>query len=155
MPEKLRAYKPDAPLEYAISVHSLKSTSYTIGANRIGRQAEELEAAANSGNTEFINTYNDALITMLEKLIPKLKFFLEDVEAKKQKPLQPAPDPALLTRVLEACTAYDMERLDAVMEQLELYEYESQDELIKWLREQINTSELEKIIERLSNSITS
>jgi signal transduction histidine kinase/CheY-like chemotaxis protein len=150
MPEKLRAFTPKGLQDYAISVHSLKSTSYTIGANRIGKKAEDLEAAANSGNIEFINIHNDALISALENLVPKLEIFLEEIQGKNRKPVRQTPDPALFDQIFAACEAYDMERLDAAMEQLEAYDYENQAELVKWLREQVDTSELEKIKERLS-----
>ncbi|MDR1899676.1 MAG: response regulator [Treponema sp.] len=154
LPEKIRAYtgsrnKPESQ-GYTIAVHSLKSTSYTIGANQMGKRAGDLEAAVNSGDTEFIKANNGALAAALENLIPRLGMFLEDIQNKNQKPVRQNPDPALLAGVLEASAAYDMEKLDAAMDALEQYHYESQAELIKWLREQIDMSELEKIKERLS-----
>ncbi|MDR2109917.1 MAG: response regulator, partial [Spirochaetaceae bacterium] len=78
--EKLRTY-PAAALgeDYRITVHNLKSTSYTIGAQHIGSMAEELERAAVSGDREFINNHNKALVRDLEKLLPALGNLLEEI----------------------------------------------------------------------------
>jgi CheY-like chemotaxis protein len=146
---KIREYTQETHSVYALTVHSLKSTSYTIGADSIGQKAEALEAAAHSGDVNFIKTHNKTLIDALEALIPKLENVLEGIKNQNQKPSRPAPDPALLAKILEACTTYNMEQLDAAVDELELYRYESQSDLVEWIREQVNISELEKIRERL------
>ncbi|MFP3043559.1 ATP-binding protein [Treponema primitia] len=138
----------DTPADYKILMHSLKGTSYTIGAEDTGKLAEELERAVGKGDIEFINTHIGALLDALETLGVNLADFLD--QAKKRKPQQAAPDPALLTKVLEASIQYDMGQLDAAMDELERYDYESGSDLIIWLREKIADSELEKIQERLS-----
>jgi HPt (histidine-containing phosphotransfer) domain-containing protein len=138
----------DTPSDYKILMHSLKGTSYTIGAQAIGKMAEELEQAAGKGDTKFINAHNVALLEGLENLSTKLGNFLE--QTKKRKPLQTAPDPALLAKILEASIHFDMGQLDAAMDELEQYDYESGSDLIVWLREKIADSELEEIQERLS-----
>jgi CheY-like chemotaxis protein len=150
--EKLRTYTEETPKEdYKITVHNLKSTSYTIGAQHIGSMAEELEKAAVSGDTEFIKSRNEALIRALEKLLPALEKFLEEIEGGNPKPVRPAPDPALLAAVLEACSDYNMEQLDKAITELGQYRYESQGDLVEWIREESDKSELESIKERLKN----
>jgi CheY-like chemotaxis protein len=150
-PEKIRTYTEETHSTYILTVHSLKSTSYTVGASRIGSKAEELEAAAQAKDSEFIRMHNSELIGILESLIPKLENFLEEIRGKNPKQVRQQPDPALLHKVFEACLAYDIENLDAAMAELEQYAYESQSELIEWLREQIDRSEFEKIKERLED----
>jgi CheY-like chemotaxis protein len=148
--EKIRAYTEEAPVEdYRITIHNLKSTSYTIGAQLIGSMAEELERAAISGDPAFIKSHNKALIMALEKLLPTLGNLLEEIEAGSQKPVRPAPDPALLAEVLEACSTYNMEQLDNAIDELGQYRYESQGDLVEWIREESDKSELESIRERL------
>jgi CheY-like chemotaxis protein len=144
--------------DYRIIAHSLKSASYTIGADAIGKLAEELEHAADDlltnnsddGKHAFISARSGELVESLEKLGENLAGFLEKTKIVNKKPVQSAPDPALLAKVLAACRQYDMGQLDAAMEELERYDYESQADLIAWLREQVDKSELEKIQERLS-----
>jgi len=137
--------------EFKIAMHSIKSTSYTIEARQIGSIAEELEKAADAENFTLIQTRNPYLISALEELIPKLKNFLEEINNAAGKPLRPEPDPVLLSRILEACAGYDMEQLDRAIAELEQYSYESQADLVEWLRRQIDKSELESIRERLSH----
>jgi signal transduction histidine kinase/AmiR/NasT family two-component response regulator/HPt (histidine-containing phosphotransfer) domain-containing protein len=150
--EKIRTWTAETlEKEYKIAVHSLKSTSYTIGARHIGSMAEELEKAAAAGDGEFIKSHNDALVAAVEKLIPALGNFLEEIKDASQKPARPSPDPALFAEILSACSDYDMARLDKAMAGLEQYRYESQADLVEWLREKINQSELENIRERLEN----
>ena len=137
--------------DYKIAVHSLKSSSYSIGARQIGRIAEELEQAASSGDMDFINAHNGDLTTALEKLIPGLETLLEEINELNTSPPRPEPDPVLLGRLMDACADYDMAKLDAVIDELGKYRYESQGDLVRWLKEQSGKSELEKIRERLSD----
>jgi signal transduction histidine kinase/DNA-binding NarL/FixJ family response regulator/HPt (histidine-containing phosphotransfer) domain-containing protein len=137
--------------EYRIAMHSMKGTSYTVGALQLGNMAEQLENAAASGDREFINTHNGALIDSLENLIPRLQSFLEEIANSIKKPQRREPDPALLAKLLKASVSYDVEQLDAAMDELEQYHYETQSDLITWLREQVSRSELDNIIERLSS----
>jgi HPt (histidine-containing phosphotransfer) domain-containing protein len=137
--------------DYKIAVHSLKSTSYTVGAKSIGSMAEELEKAAASGDMEFIQSHNDALVAALKKLMLSIGNLLEETRSANQKPLRPAPDPSLLAAILKACSNYDMELLDKTMAELEQYRYEARVDLIEWLRKEIDKSELESIKERLES----
>jgi CheY-like chemotaxis protein len=152
VPDKIQSFAAnntkDTPSDWKILMHSLKGTSYTIGAEAIGKMAEELERAVGKGDIAFINAHNGALLAAIENLSASLAEFIE--QATKRKPVQAAPDPALLTKILEASIQYDMGQLDAAMDELERYDYESGSDLIVWLREKIADSELEKIQERLS-----
>lgn len=54
--------------DYAIKVHALKSTSLTIGAERLAEQAKMLEQAGKSGNTEYIRHSHWALLRIYDQL---------------------------------------------------------------------------------------
>ena len=54
---------------YAIHVHSLKSTSRMIGATALSEVAAGLEAAANSGNGDAILAGHDPMMDMYDKVI--------------------------------------------------------------------------------------
>ena len=54
---------------YAIHVHSLKSTSKMIGATRLSEAAAKLEAAANSGDGDTILAGHDAMMDGYHKVI--------------------------------------------------------------------------------------
>jgi signal transduction histidine kinase/DNA-binding response OmpR family regulator len=139
--------------DYAITVHGIKGSSYGISADSIGRRAEELEHAAKDGNAGFVKTENGTFIEAAERFIANLTELLDMLEEKIQKPRRAAPDPDLLARIGNAAENYDMGELDSAMEELEQYAYESDAELVPWLREQIDKSEFEEIAERLVSRI--
>jgi chemotaxis protein histidine kinase CheA len=146
--EKLKSFTA-APDAYKIAAHSLKSTSYTVGAKQLGSMAEGLEKAVTEGNAEYVNVHNTAVVATIEKLIPALGGFLDEIKKAEQKPSRSKPDPAILARLLKACVDYDMEGMDTAIHELEQFHYDSQADLVEWLRKEINKSEFEEIRERL------
>jgi signal transduction histidine kinase/DNA-binding response OmpR family regulator len=143
------AHVTDLLSDYAITVHGIKGSSYGISADPIGHKAEELEHAAKAGDTDFVKAKNEVFIEAAEQFIERLTELLEILEEKIEKPHKAAPDPDLLAKVRDAAEHYDMGELDDAMEELEQCVYESDGELVSWLREQIEKSEFEEIAERL------
>jgi CheY-like chemotaxis protein/nitrogen-specific signal transduction histidine kinase len=143
------AHVTDLLSDYAITVHGIKGSSYGISADPVGHRAEELEHAAKAGNVDFVKAENGTFIKVTEQFIARLTELLDILEEKIQKPRKTAPDPDLLARVRDAAEHYDMGELDSAMEELEQCVYESDGELVSWLREQIEKSEFEEITERL------
>jgi CheY-like chemotaxis protein len=149
--EKLKSFTAAALDAYKIAAHSLKSTSYTVGAKKMGNMAESLEKAASEGNAEYVKSHNAAAVGTIEKLIPALGNFLERIKKAEQKPSRGEPDPAILARLLKACIDYDMEGMDTAIGELEQFRYESQADLVEWLRKTINKSEFEEIRKHLES----
>jgi CheY-like chemotaxis protein/HPt (histidine-containing phosphotransfer) domain-containing protein len=143
------ARNPEPAADYAITVHGIKGSSYGISAEAIGKWAEKLEHAAKAGDLTLVEAENAGFIEAAEQFIADVKGFLDMLEEKRQKPLKAAPDPALLERIREAVENYDMSELENAMEELEQYGYESDTDLVPWLREQIDKSEFEEIAVRL------
>jgi CheY-like chemotaxis protein len=135
--------------DYAITVHGIKGSSYGVSADFIGQKAEQLEHAAKTGNADFINKENETFIKAAEQFIANLTEQLDVLEETLAKPRKDAPDPALLARIYDAAENYDMNELDEVMEELEQCVYELDTTLVPWLREQIDKSDFEEILERL------
>ncbi len=54
--------------DYAVKVHALKSTSLTIGAEKLSAQAKELEMAGKRGDVDFIRAHHSALMRAYEEL---------------------------------------------------------------------------------------
>ncbi|MDR3342597.1 MAG: response regulator [Treponema sp.] len=151
MLESIRDISPETRSVYAITVHGIKGSSYGISAESVGRQAEALEGAAKAGNLEFIKSHNGAFIEAVETLIQNLQGFFEKIDQEIQKPKKSAPDPEILSVMLNASKNYDMEKLDTALACLEKYRYESQGELVEWLHEQIGKSEFGAIEKRLTD----
>jgi signal transduction histidine kinase/CheY-like chemotaxis protein len=150
MLESIRDVRAETLSVYAITVHGVKGSSYGISAESVGRQAEALEEAAKAGNLEFIKSHNGAFIEAVETLIQNFQGFFEKIDQEIQKPKKSAPDPEILSAMLNASKNYDMEKLDTALAELERYRYEFQGELVEWLHEQIGKSEFGAIEKRLT-----
>ncbi|MFP3090349.1 ATP-binding protein [Treponema sp. TIM-1] len=135
--------------DYAITVHGIKGSSYGIAAEIIGQRAEKLEHAAKAGDMAFIEAENEDFINSTGKFITGLMGLLAILEDKRQKPRKPAPDPALLARIRHAAENYNIGELDQLIEELEQGDYESDPDLVPWLRGQIDKSGFKEIAERL------
>ena len=60
----MTSYLDNGDLEnYEILVHSLKSTSRTVGADELADEAKALEDASREKNTEFVKAHHDSFIT--------------------------------------------------------------------------------------------
>ena len=138
--------------EYAVTVHGLKGSSYGICANAVGRGAEELENAARAGDIDRVLADNAPFIEMVRLLLLDLKELLQKAGAgKKNKTKAAAPDPAMLSRLLDAASRYRASLMEEVLAGLESFEYESGGELIAWLRDQMDNLEYEAIRTRLES----
>ncbi|MDR0402885.1 MAG: response regulator [Treponema sp.] len=136
--------------DYAVTVHGLKGASYGICAEEIGRDAEELEFAAKAGDYEKVETKNAAFIAKVEARLDDLRKLLENGEedgSGKTKAF--APDRALLEKLVDASRRFKPAIMEEVLAELEKYDYESDGELIPWLREQIDNLEYDAVGEKL------
>ncbi len=131
--------------DYAIAVHGIKGSSYAICAQDVGALAESLEMAAKAGDLGKVSGGHPALETAAGALLDDLDRVLGEI-GEAEKPLAASPDKSLLEELRGACEAFDMDRVDAAMEQLEAKRYESGEELVAWLREQVNNMIFEEII---------
>jgi PAS domain S-box-containing protein len=150
--EKLRSLTPETLPDYAVTVHGLKGASYGVCAMEIGREAEELEHAAKAGNYEKVASKNTAFISKVEAGLEALEELLETAaEGGGEKAKAAAPDRALLEKLLDASKRFKPAIMEEVLAELEKYEYESEGELIPWLREQIDNLEYDAVREKLES----
>jgi signal transduction histidine kinase/AmiR/NasT family two-component response regulator len=148
--KKLRYLSPDALPEYTVTVHGLKGSSYGICADTIGKKAEELEHAARAGAYKEVLAENGAFIKMVEMLLADLGEVLKKAAlGKGEKQKVSTLDAAKLSRLLDAVKRYKSILMEEIMAEIESYEYESGQELVQWLREQMDNLEYDAIRERL------
>ena len=93
---------------------------------------------------------NEALINDARALVADLREWLDRHRPKENKRRLNAPDPELLKILTRHCEQFDMNGVDEAMEQLESASYENDNDLIKWLREKVDTSDFTVIAERLN-----
>jgi signal transduction histidine kinase/CheY-like chemotaxis protein len=153
--DKLRDVREEALPEYAVAVHGLKGSSYGICADEVGKMAEELEFAAKRGDAAAVSAKNGALIREAEALLSNLRGIWEETSREniEKKEMRRAPDESLLRKLRERCVHYDVTGMENAMSELERYAYESQDDLVKWLRKQVNDLEYGQILERLETIV--
>jgi HPt (histidine-containing phosphotransfer) domain-containing protein len=161
----LRSYIVNAPMsldrigkvthetlkEYIISVHGLKGTSASIGAETVREAASNLEKMARAGDIESVLANNENFIKNTEKILSGIKAWLEDYDAANKKPLLKAPDEGALEMLKQGCKNFNMKDIDRAMTELENADYEQDADLVAWLREKINVSEFSEIPEKIEN----
>jgi PAS domain S-box-containing protein len=148
--EKLRNPSPETLGEYTVAVHGLKGSSYGICANSVGKEAEDLEAAARGGDLETVLADTGPLVETVKLLLLDLEGLIQKAAAsRKAQRLAPFPDPGLLSRLLDAVRRYRTSSIEEILRELESFEYEAGGELVVWLREQMDNLEYDMIRERL------
>ncbi len=74
------SYEAEDWENYGVYVHSLKSTSRTVGATELADLAAGLEAAAKEGNTEVIRRDHEKTLEMYSELVRIIRENIEDKE---------------------------------------------------------------------------
>ena len=137
--------------DYAITVHGIKGSSRGILADMIGDSAENLEKAAKAGNFDYVEKHNQTFLDAAWKLIHDLEKMLSEINVENIKPTKEKPDKEKLSKLLDACRAYDMDGAEAIMAEIENYQYESDEGLTSWLRENVSLTNFKKIVDKLSD----
>ncbi|MDR2032791.1 MAG: response regulator [Azoarcus sp.] len=150
--DRIREVSEQTLADYAITIHGIKGSSYGIEARDVGKKAEELEFAAKAGNIEFVLRNNPSFIEAVEAFLSRLAALPGDTapgSSEKEKESRYAPDEALLIKMEEGAANFKIDILEETMDALEAFKYETQAELITWLREQVDQMEFAAIRERL------
>ena len=153
MLDSIKSVCKDTLANYEIIVHGIKGASFDICAQQIGKDAKELEAAAEAGDLDYVNKHNGAFHEKTRKLISALEDMVAAIDAQNPKPQKDKPDGELLLGLLAACRKYSVDGADAAIAQIEKYRYTSDGGLAEWLRERVDVMDFEQIIEKLSNPV--
>lgn len=138
--------------DYTIEVHSLKSTSKQIGANKVSAMAAELERAGNEGNHSFIIEKTDEMIAEYLRYKDILAPVFPDIQLSAEvKTADNTEIAALLDEMKEALDNFDTLQIDDVIEKMSGYSYpETQTEYFENLKSNAEISDLDecmKIVE--------
>jgi signal transduction histidine kinase len=140
---------------YRIKVHGIKGASYDIYAEQIAKKFEKLENAAVSEDVEFISKHNTLYIESARKLLKKINDLLQAVKEEnpneESKPAKDMISDKLLMDLSNACKSYDVSAAEKALEDIEMFEYVTDKELSKWLRENVDLINFAEIVERLDN----
>jgi len=141
----------DKLLAYRTKVHGIKGTSLDIFAGQIGKEARDLEEAAKNSDFDFIKNNTSAFLENAGKLVSAIEDVLLNIDAENPKPKKDRPDKNVLLELLAACKKYHINKVDEAMAEIEKYQYEADDGLVDWLKENIDNMDFEKIVEKLSD----
>ncbi|MCL1902811.1 MAG: transporter substrate-binding domain-containing protein [Oscillospiraceae bacterium] len=150
--DKLRSVTEETVKDIGvINAHGLKGSSSNISAENIRADAAVLEAVSRTGDFVKFKELSQPLIQQTEQLIERINSWLNEYDAKNGKQSKNAPDVALLEKLCECCRNYDMSGIDEVMDELEEHSYDDDPDLVPWLRDKVDTMDLDSVIDRLSS----
>jgi CheY-like chemotaxis protein len=140
--------------QIAVTVHGIKGSSFSISADVIGKQAEKLEHAAKAGDLAFVSENIGSFIAAAEEFLLRLNEFLAQVQAvfDADRDVLKQPDPQLLSDLAQACMTYQMDEIDEFLSELMRYRYESGNELVDWIEEELAQGEFSSIAARLTDT---
>jgi signal transduction histidine kinase/CheY-like chemotaxis protein len=138
--------------EYAICVHGIKGSSFGISANAVGEKAKALEKAAKAGDFEFVSANNADFVQAIKKLVEELDGLLRQVALENPKPKKDKIDNDSLAKLIAACENCDIQEVEAVMEEIEAFDYESDGELAAWVRENAYRMNFKQMAETLAKN---
>ena len=136
---------------YRIKVHGIKGISLDIYAEQIGKEAAGLEEAAKAADLIYIENNNGAFTEKARKIAADIDAMLSSMDAENPKPKKDKPDNETLLKLYTACKGYDMDGADAAMAEMEKYQYDSDDGLAEWLRDNIDRMNFTQIVKKLSD----
>jgi signal transduction histidine kinase/CheY-like chemotaxis protein/HPt (histidine-containing phosphotransfer) domain-containing protein len=147
--DEIRDPKEENLANYAIIIHGIKGSSYSIEAKTVGQKAEALEHAAKAGDLGFVRANTPDFMAHIEKLLADLSaLFSHEEETEKES--KTAPDEDLLEKMQEAATNFRIDVMEDIMTELDRFDYAEESELITWLREQVSRMEFMDIRDRLA-----
>jgi len=136
---------------YETIVHGVKGSSSGICADIVADLASALEDAAVAGDFDYITANNSAFIDTTKKLIADIEELLERIRVESGKPRKEKPDKETLDKLREACINYEMNKVDEAISELEAYDYDTEEELVSWIRANAELTNFDEIVERLSD----
>ena len=106
--------------DYTIKVHAIKSSARIIGATAFGEDAQKLEDAGKSNDTDYIHANHGDFIKSFENLKDLLTpMFEKSQDSDSEKPVA---DPSLMAEtfeeILNAADAMDCQRLEEIFEDM-------------------------------------
>jgi CheY-like chemotaxis protein/HPt (histidine-containing phosphotransfer) domain-containing protein len=138
---------------YAIAVHGIKGSGRGIGANILGDRAEALEKAAKADNAGFIKEKTPDFINTARKLVADIWEVIGRLNVGAARPKKNKPDVNVLKKLQAACEVYDMDGVDAALDELDAYQYESDASVFARLKQSAERMDFDGIIAEIKKLI--
>jgi CheY-like chemotaxis protein len=147
--DKIGTVSESGLADYCITVHGIKGSSRGVGAALLGDEAEALEKAAKAGELAYVTEKNTAFLASAGQLLDSIETFLEADRAGESRLVKDRPDAAVLAQLCEACASYDIDAIDSALGELEACDYASSENLVVWLRENVDCMNYDDIVKKL------
>jgi len=136
---------------YEIVIHGLKGSSASVCADELAAFAKSLEKAAKAKDKGFIQKHTHEFIAAAQEVIASLEALFSEIDSENPKPIKDKPDSSVLERLRVACDSYDMDGVDSAIDEITGYKYESGEELVFWLQENVEQMNFSEIVNKLSD----
>jgi len=134
---------------YKISIGKIKEVGFYIYANHIAETAKGLEYAASNGELGYVKMHTPPFLKTTNEFLDQLDAVLAEIKATNCKPGKAKPAGDLLLKLHTACSNYDVEEADAIVEELKKYRYYSDGGLVDWLYENVELTNFAQIEQKL------
>ena len=110
---------------YTVEVHALKSVSKQIGAMELSEMAAELEKAGNARDTNYILNNTDKMLEKYNAYHDAFSFYFAKEQVEEQKSgIDRDSLISILDKMLIAVDNLDMDEMEAVIGELQKYEFD-------------------------------
>jgi len=140
--------------DYRVVVHGVKGSCHELYATGLGDDAGALENAAKSNDIDFIHSRNPAFLRSAYELLDRIDKMLSGVDTAAPKPQREKPERNVLEALLTACKLYDMDGVEAAMDEISSYSYTADYDLAEELRVYADLMDYMKIIDRLNTELS-
>ena len=119
--------------DYTSYVHSLKSTSRTIGAMKLSQLAKKMEDAGNAGDIETIELHQNELLNLFSIVkyslseIPEIAGSKDDEEDDDKPPISPSQLKDAYNTIIEVSRSLDYDTLQFVLDSIKIYKLSPED----------------------------
>jgi len=149
MLDNIEIFNEENLSDYIIKVHGIKGTSFDIFAEQISKEAKDLEEAGKAGDLEYIKKNHSSFMENARNLVSNINEMISNIDSDSDKPLKDKPDTKILQKLIKACDDFDMDEADNAMAELEKFKYESDNDLILWLRDAVDMMQFKEIVQKL------
>lgn len=126
-----RMFDQDDACNFEICVHAMKSASYGVGAEKLGKMAEMLEHACKSRDYSWLNANFSDFIVEVERIIHAVGEYInrtDGMTGKLDKKYVESIPRKILQQMKQACIDMDYPLVEQILNYCKKYQYGIQDE---------------------------
>jgi hypothetical protein len=100
---------------------------------------------------DYVLANNKIFLSEVDRLVAGIREQLSPKGRVDERPWATAPDPTILAKLATACAAFDMDGVEKALGELDAYRYDSQSQLVAWLKEKALSVSFDEMAARLKD----